>query len=280
MMELRKTELKRQLEQTERLTEFLAAELKDLEAQEPTHPIITEPPPTFQEQHSPNQVSSCPGTPVTYKVESSVPQSPTVITSGVHGVELTENTSPITPGDPISPGRSQPQSPPVLGSPYSIDNADLNSGVYTSRTGGRDHQAMSLYRAEEDGPGLVHFGCSSLLFGRVCESDDEDVVDGRLIGLSFDSDNSNSPNTPGSPILTCTPSLGSMGPPAAPRHTLASPQRTSSFDTIDFRTGMSGHRALLSTRTADPRSVPAARSAIRMMSDHKGISKIRPLHHK
>jgi hypothetical protein len=50
------------------------------------------------------------------------------------------------------------------------------------------------------------------------------------------------------------------------------PQFTSSFDGINFRTGMSGHRALLST---NPGRENRQRREIRMMSEHRGIGKAR-----
>ena len=95
----------------------------------------------------------------------------------------------------------------------------------------------------------------------------------RLIGLSFDSEGSDeiasSPSTDTVTVHHCRPLIRI----SLLYRSVTSPQRTASFDTIDFRTGMSGHRGALSSRTSDPRATP--RRNIRMMSSHMGIGRIR-----
>jgi hypothetical protein len=220
--------------------------------------------PETQEQSPPP--GSCPSTPVASKHDSPIPPSPTQVTTD--GVEL--NPNPLTPG-------SQPHSPTAISSPYSIDNSDI-ARRFTSLTTGENN--LSLYRNKDATSTLAHqFGCSSLLFGQIgqsyYDSDDDEGIAERLVGLSFDSENSDTGGIR-PPSLTCTPSL--RGVCAAPRVSssphIYSPPRTASFDTIDFRTGMSGHRGLTSARTADRRAVPPARRRI-MMSEHMGISRMR-----
>jgi hypothetical protein len=61
----------------------------------------------------------------------------------------------------------------------------------------------------------------------------------------------------------------------------AAPTLTSSFDGIDFRTGMSGHRGLTNAKAGSPshphyhHHQPAQRGRVRMMSVHSGISRVR-----
>ena len=51
---------------------------------------------------------------------------------------------------------------------------------------------------------------------------------------------------------------------------------TASFDGVDFRTGLSGHRGLSHARKLQ--NSPKPRSQIMMMSEHRGIAHIRPSH--
>lgn len=273
LVEERKRVLQRQLEQVERLSEGLKVEIGEVEGEDPSHPIITLPhPPTESQEEKP---AICPGTPVqdTDKLDTpTLSESPTVVTQGKDGVELTH--SPATPG-------REPSVHQELNSPFSIDNADI-SGAFAGRLTTTDDGLLSIYQRIEDNdpPGIVEVGCSSFLFGRICASEDEDEGVRRLIGLSFDdsedsSDAISPPRPPAlPPSLTATPSMG-MGSASPSQRAISSPNRTPSFDTIDFRTGMSGHRALGSTRTADPRGTPGSTRRMMKMSDHMGISRIR-----
>jgi hypothetical protein len=275
IVERRRKELQRQLEHFERLSHSLKADIEELEGQDPTHPIITLPPAPETQEQAPNPTVTSPSTPVPTKLDSPIPVSPTIVTAGADGVELTENLYP-----PQTPDR-QPDSPIELPSPYSIDNSDIasrlnNSDITTRFSNLTGENNLSLYQVENATSTMAQFGCSSFLsFGQsIYDSDgDEDMVDG-LVGLSFDSETSDTAaNRP--PALTCTPRL--QGVCAVPRAVssphMYSPPRTPSFDAIDFRTGMSGHRGLMSTRTADPRAAPRFRP--RMMSEHMGISRMR-----
>jgi hypothetical protein len=258
-------ELQHQLEQVERLCRSLKADVSRLEAQDPTHPIISHVPvPETQEQSPPPR--SCPGTPVPTKFDSPIPPSPTFVMTN----SVDQHPSPQTPC-------RRSHSPTDLSSPYSIDNSDI-ARRYTSLTTRGDN--LSLYQNKDAASGLAHqFGCSSLLFGQIGEScydsDDEDGFADRLVGLSFDSENSDTGGIR-PPSLTCSPSMRGVcaAPTSMTSPHLYSPPRTASFDAIDFRTGMSGHRGLTSARTADRRGVPPARRRT-MMSEHVGISRMR-----
>lgn len=56
---------------------------------------------------------------------------------------------------------------------------------------------------------------------------------------------------------------------------MLTPTLTSSFDTIDFRTGMSGHRGLTNAKSNAAAHSPGARRSIMMMSAHSGIGRAR-----
>ena len=270
MVERRRKEVQRQLEHFERLSHSLKADIEELDQQDPTYPIITLPPAPETQERAPNPAVTSPSTPVPTKLDSPTPDSPTIVRAGADGFELTENLHP-----PQTPDR-QPGSPMELPSPYSIDNSDITTR-FSNMTGGNN---LSLYRVENATSTLAQFGCSSFLsFGQSAyDSDgDDNMVDG-LVGLSFDSETSDTAANPppfSPPSLTCTPRMQGVcaTPSAVHSPNMYSPRRTSSFDTINFRTGMSGHRGLLSTRTADPRTAPRGRPL--MMSEHMGISRMR-----
>ena len=56
---------------------------------------------------------------------------------------------------------------------------------------------------------------------------------------------------------------------------MLTPTLTSSFDAIDFRTGMSGHRGLTNAKKNAAMHSPGARRSIMMMSEHRGIGRVR-----
>lgn len=269
LVEQRKRDLQRQLEQVGKVSECLRTEIEGVETEDPTHPIITLPPvPDESKEENP---TICPGSPTQgweKPVTHTICESPTIVTEADDCVELTHS--------PSTPGRN-PSMPTDLGSPFSIDNADIN-GAFSRRLSTAEDGLLSIYQRLEDNdpPGIVEVGCSSFLFGRICASDDDDDAR-QLIGLSFDDSEGSdvvSPPRPQAlpPSMTSNASVGSASTSQQP---FSSPQRTSSFDTIDFRTGMSGHRALLSSRTSDHRGLPQSRGSRLMMSQHMGIGRVR-----
>jgi hypothetical protein len=262
IVEQRKLELQRELSQIERVSIHLKEQIDGVEEEDPTHPIITLPQPPSESKE--DALVNCPETPVQTMDRPFVTESPTVVTEGNDCVELTHS--------PLTPRRDRHSLPHNVGSPFSIDNADLSG--HFNRLSTAEEGFLSIYQRMDDNdpPGIVDLGCSSMLFGRICASqDDEEDGMKRLIGLSFDSEGSDMipPRPPTlSPSITADPSNASVT-----HRSVTSPQRTASFDTIDFRTGMSGHRGALSSRTSDPRATP--RRNIRMMSSHMGIGRIR-----
>ena len=268
MIELRKKQLQRQLEEVERVSESLKSSIEEVQNEEPTHPVITTLPiltPAVSLEHVPESGGTSPCTPNKANEEEQVhsaPHSPSIVASdGTDGVEVTEHT----PGAIVR----HPHSPGLIGSPCTIDNSDITS--HYNRLVSSGANLMSMYEpTENDHPDSVEFGCASF-FGKRYASDEEECGMGRLIGLSFDSEGSENmaENHIHRSTLSSTPSRG-----VASRSFSSAPPASASFDTVDFRTGMSGHRALLSTRTSDRRTMPSKREVLRM-SQHMGISKLR-----
>lgn len=127
----------------------------------------------------------------------------------------------------------------------------------------------------EDDIRSLAFGCGSSLFG-----DNESQAGKDISGLSFDSMEENAP-----PRIAHAATTQEYRAPHVVRNlqtptshlqqnvSLSSP----SFDNINFRTGMSGHRGLSSAKAASPKLKMLARSEIRMMSEHRGIGQVRGL---
>ena len=133
-------------------------------------------------------------------------------------------------------------------SPDSVDNADL---------GGVGLPAYRRYTSLEDS-----FGCGAASFlgtnvGIFSEAEQtwsplrfSDGNENRLRSSSADGD--------GGSNLMLTPTL------------------TSSFDSINFRTGMSGHRGLSNAKKSNNIvHSPGARRGVMMMSEHRGIGRVR-----
>jgi len=145
-------------------------------------------------------------------------------------------------------------------SPNSIDNSDLPAPT------------LPNYRHTRDDDELNHFaiGCGAAFIGQTATAS--------LFGES---------STPRNDLLagttreSCTAEGRAIGPSRprdaeSPNHHFMMPDGptlTSSFDTVDFRTGMSGHRGLNHTK---PGHSPTPRGYTRlMMSEHRGIGRVR-----
>jgi hypothetical protein len=182
-----------------------------------------------------------PSTPTTASAPSpvSVPSSPEVRVTASYdgdGVEVEE-------------ARDGP-----LLSPHTIDNSDLSLYVDDGR-----HSPLENIIVPEH----IGVGCGTFLFAEPC-GELEEEVDG-LRGLSYAEGTSGArPETTRSSIERDV-SAGYQG-----RH--LSPTPTRSFETVNFRTGMSGHRGL-GRQQDTARHVPPRQ--VRFMGEHRGLSKIR-----
>jgi hypothetical protein len=160
-------------------------------------------------------------------------------------MHLAEPHMPVTPGRDISSLYGQ-ESQLSLQTPNTIDNSDL---------------ALSFFTENDIRPRSIEFGCNFNLF-----LTGDDLAAG---ARSFDGSDGrsrlfNSSSTPAnaqSPIMQ--PDIG------------ATPS-SSSFDNgmVNFRTGLSGHRGLGSTKTSSDRrsGLGTVRGQIRQMGEHRGIS--------
>jgi len=244
----RGSDLQKELDENDRIEESLRREIAAEHQKEPSHPIVADKP----------------------KIEESIAsgdtketQEPTTPTPNTTGLPRTPDVSPETAYivDGLRVGRDgitafgKPAAFPF--SPNSIDNADLgNPGLPGYR--------RNTSRDESD-----FYGCGFL---------------GGHVRLFADAEQ------PSSPIRM--PDHGNASPTrmvdhgnenrlraaSADGHPNLSPTLTSSFDTIDFRTGMSGHRGLNNTKKMHAGHSPIPRSRL-MMSEHRGIGRARgPLH--
>jgi hypothetical protein len=144
-------------------------------------------------------------------------------------------------------------------SPNSIDNADLcGPGLpgYRSRGGASFDDAYG-------------YGCGAVLFAptSVLGPSDNDLIEGN-------------PSSGARGFGTKSSGGGgarsrSHSPDAGHQHPGLGPTLTSSFDTIDFRTGMSGHRGLSHTAKLTPGHSPVLRGSSLRMSEHRGIARVR-----
>jgi len=191
-----------------------------------------------------------------------------------------------------------PDSPrEVLVSP-GLDLAGENGLVY-SADGSRVNNDSDFNRLQTNAPGMPRYrrnndddlheftyGCGSALFGKAFH----------LYGSEHSLEESAPQPPPARPLESASPDhhFGSSASPARPPQNqahvsnfmsagTATPMGLSaSFDTVDWRTGLSGHRGLSGLSKTSPRSNPnsasSSRNTVRMMSVHSGIGSIRARH--
>lgn len=226
---------------------------KQIEAElesDPTHPVISEPPVREDILYSASKDASDtsgPRTPTFDDHSNQLLQTPEKMPSGE---SLTLPASAETyPGDEnrYADRASYPRSP------NSIDNSELLAN------------GLPTYRrtvSEDDLDQLV-FGCGAAFLGRSTglfsanntsiTSDTEQEMD--LLNLR---PRNRAAETDQSLMMHAAPTL------------------TSSFDGIDFRTGLSGHRGLTNTKSKTGSSpTPRGRQVRMMMSEHRGIARVR-----
>lgn len=140
-------------------------------------------------------------------------------------------------------------------SPSSIDNSDLcGPGLPGYRGSGRGAAAFEETTSYDYGCGAVLFAPTPLFHhSNNAMIEGGGALGGAGAGAGIHRVRSNSTdNHPG------------LGPSAL----------SSSFDTIDFRTGMSGHRGLTNSKL-NPGHSPTPRGSQLRMSEHRGIGRVR-----
>jgi hypothetical protein len=263
--------LQKALDEIKRLRDGLRKKIATEQQQTPEHPIICAPKVLEEDTlvSDENDLSAAigahPSTPP--KISKSESSSP-----GALRLSQSTDSTVVEAGDGVnttqhlhSPAHSCPM--PTYVDPI---NRQFMEGPSTG---------LPSYRvnSDDDLHGLnLGFGCGSALFGE--RLIDRDRSSDQLMSLSFDDstfvdDN----NTVGGRSRGTAYTM----PLPGPSHTLVgseSPGRpesqvfqTGSFDGINFRTGMSGHRGLNQIRKKGSSSSPSARREVRMMSVHSGI---------
>ena len=241
-LSLRGSDMQAALSENEQLELHLKTKVEKEMQQSPEKPIISAvPDKTSDGEHLISQSektkappSEMPG----YENPLLIPGSPqkfaSAETSDSCGLELSENRRLLYPGGTT-------RLPP---SPNSIDNSEFNRCEVNA-------PGMPRYRRNTEDDMNLFAGCGSSLF--VWEEADQGV------GLSFDSMDSVTPR----PHNSARGEQGSSSSPSRPLH----PMLSSSFDNVDWRTGMSGHRAL--SKNTSPRATITRN--VRLMSEHRGI---------
>lgn len=247
---------------------------KQIEAEmekEPCHPVVVSPTPDYNalSSESKDSESTQPLTPTAgedrYNENSAALRTPDYVRD--NSLSLPGNGSPTTALSDNNNRRSGARtgnSPHCPRSPNSIDNADI------------ERSGMPGYRraVSEDDLDHLAFGCGAAILGQ-----------NSISGL-WGEYSASPTNSPG--ILQ--PEEGQQQDQHNPSTSLrprtmtdtllmhAAPTLTSSFDGIDFRTGLSGHRGLSNaTKQHGSSPTPRGRQVRLMMSAHNGISRLRAI---
>jgi hypothetical protein len=239
---LQSENLEKELRRIQELQQLLRNEVKRLQSLPSTHPVITEAPVAVDaESTKENQ-----------KEHDLLLGTPTGVTStGVHDDAVIAR-QPVL-GSPLSPGDD-----PLA---FPFDGLRL------------PESALPTYRRSNSNDGSMGFGCNALgaeLFGMMAFSDSNNSRN-MLQAAASSEDRPSSRRYSGHGGTTTTAGGASS---SDDYHAYTPTLSTASFDSVDFRTGMSCHRGLLRTNhRLSP--TPRCRTGIRyMMSEHRGIAGI------
>ena len=237
-------DLQKTLEENAQIEEKIQRQLDDAQSSEPAHPVITEPP-ALVISEPPAAAPTTPETPLTPPVQRCM-STPDKVSPPQQSRE--QFYTPRTDLGRFLHGttRHAPHSP------ASIDNSDI----------------MML-----PGPAMPRYG-SSVSFEE--QENYQPLGGGFACGVALSLEGAEDlihrprPSTPSwsRPHFRSATSSGGGSDPSL------TPSLTSSFDGVDFRTGLSGRRVLSHARKLH--NSPKPRSQIRMMGEHRGIAHIRP----
>ena len=269
-LSLRGKDLQGALSENQHLEARLRTQVEKELEKDPDKPIISEAPRVEDETISestvnPLEKAELPSDVQGYENPLLIPGSPREViiseTSDSSGLEMVGENRVLLYSDAANR---------LPSSPNSIDNSDFNGNA----------PGMPRYRRNNDDDlNEFGFGCGSSLFGKGFLNFEEAE---QGVGLSFDSLDGNHPgqNNPRQAENTSSTRSfqGSVSSPSRPLQNqsnltnfiaAASPMLSSSFDTVDWRTGMSGHRAL---SKSSPRATHVSRN-VRLMSEHRGVGR-------
>jgi hypothetical protein len=232
-------ELAKSLDENRQVEELLRLHVEQAQAKDPTHPVVSEPP-------LPVRLADAPTTP-------EGPSTPTEMT--LHP-PYTPRPDLVTKHHPHSFHTPQTQTHPTPHSPASIDNSDMFSAM-----GG-----FSLM----PGPVMPRYGSS----GSYEEQENYYSTSGTGFGCGVGFIVEEEEGT--APVHFRHTAVRLDRPRSATVHDASTwaPNLAGSFDAVDFRTGLSGHRGLSHGRRK-PGMSPQPRSQIRMMGEHRGLATFR-----
>lgn len=234
--------MQKTLEENNEIEEKLKQQLEEAQAQEPVEPVISDPP--APELLEPTVAPPTPETPLTPPVQRCM-STPDHLDSSLAMPQREQFYTPRTDfGRFLQGSRRAPHSP------ASIDNSDILMlpGPAMPRYG----SSVSFEEQENHQPLGGGFACGVALS---LEGAEDFIHRPRPSTPSWSSSRPHFRSTGSGDPSSLTPSL------------------TSSFDGVDFRTGLSGHRGLSHARKLH--NSPKPRSQIRMMGEHRGIAHIR-----
>lgn len=234
--------LQRTLDENTQIEESLRKQVETAAESEPSHPVIT---------HAAVDDDL-------YFTSSSTeyPSTPTGSNRGLDQPLLRTPTGDVIIMSSSSTEAEVSFKPNYSVSPNSIDNSDLaGAGLPSYRRNHADDDDLDTLAL---GCGVAFFGEHSSLFGETVSRSNNTAL--------VDSSNNNSLTDTG----VARRSRTSSDPMAPWMH--SAPMLTSSFDTVDFRTGLSGHRGL--TTRSKPGSSPTTRRHVRSMGHHGGIGSV------
>lgn len=243
-------DLQKELEENKKVEADLSKQIEFGRSMEPSHPIVTE------NRTLPTTASFDPSdseclTPVSGTQNQHTDKTSHFCTTP----EQTRSTEFFMDASPDD-GHTSHHDHPSLPQANSIDNADINT-----------IPRLPSYRLMPDENLDVVYGCGALLGNAYIFTRDGHSTRNPIEAASLED-----------PLEDGHESSRRSNGSRSPNPGLSS-SFSSSFDTIDFRTGMSGHRALNTTHFKNGHS-PNQRGGSRlMMSQHAGIGQVRrPMH--
>jgi hypothetical protein len=267
----KQNELQRELDEVNRLTRGLRDKIR-LEQQHPEeHPIITTRQDIGEDENDVSAVGLNPSTPPKMtRTDSSSPMT---------GFQLTTSTdsTEVELGEQRTPAQyEQLNNQLVLHSPaHSCPMPSVNQLDQPFMDG---HSAgLPRYRvnSDDDLHGLAWgFGCGTTLFGERLIGHESDT--GNIMALSFDDSLVEDTATIGAHSRRGLTNASLAGQTSGESANNGDSLRSGSFDGINFRTGMSGHRGLNQINfKKNANASPIARREIPRMSAHRGIASVR-----
>jgi hypothetical protein len=156
-----------------------------------------------------------------------------------------------------------PQAAGSAPSPNSIDNADISGPGFPSYRRRTDDE-YDLHELAL-GCGAAFFSGNAALFGENLSKACKGITGSSLTSSEYNNEN------------TRTVQTSNSSDPGSPHLWQSAPILSTSFDTVDFRSGLSGHRGLTNGSKSSGGSSPGNTRAFPRMSDARGISMRAPL---